>query len=104
MESHPVVVFSGTHFEVGKGEHCDPGPKPKYGAKIDVCKMDADYLKETSIEDNLHTDIYLGRLHEYQRNRSDQRRQSILFHGQFQLCVIATIPTTKSCVHNWRRY
>jgi len=40
------------------GEHRGPGPKPKYGAKIDVRKMDAGYLKETSIEGNLRTDIY----------------------------------------------
>lgn len=41
-----------------EGEHCGPGPKPKYGAKIDVRKMEAEYLKETSIEDNLRTDLY----------------------------------------------
>ena len=46
-----------------EGEHCGPGPKPKYGAKIDVRKMDAKYLKETSIEDNLRTDIYQGQFY-----------------------------------------
>jgi len=45
------------------GEHRGPGPKPKYGAKIDVRKMDAEYLKETSIEDNLQTDIYQGQFY-----------------------------------------
>jgi len=46
-----------------EGEHRGPGPKPKYGAKIDVRKMDAEYLKETSIEDNLRTDIYQGQFY-----------------------------------------
>jgi putative transposase len=46
-----------------EGEHRGPGPKPKYGAKIDVRKMDVKYLKETSIEDNLRTDIYQGQFH-----------------------------------------
>ena len=45
-----------------EGEHSGHGPKPKYGAKIDVLKMHAKYLKETSIEDNLRTDIYQGQL------------------------------------------
>jgi len=46
-----------------EGEHGGPGPKPKYGAKIEVRKMDAAYLKETSIEDNLRTDIYQGQFY-----------------------------------------
>ena len=45
------------------GEHCGRGPKPKYGAKIDVRKMDAKYLKETSIEDIVRTDIYQGQFY-----------------------------------------
>ena len=45
-----------------EGAHNGPSPKPKYGAKIDVRKMNAKYLKETSIEDNLRTDIYQGEL------------------------------------------
>jgi len=31
-----------------EGEHSGRGPKPKYGSKIDVRKMDAEYLKKTS--------------------------------------------------------
>ncbi len=46
-----------------EGEHSGRGPKPKYGSKIDVCKMDAEYLKKTSIEDNLRTDIYQGKFY-----------------------------------------
>ena len=46
-----------------EGEHNGPGPKPKYGAKIDVHKMDAKYLKETSIKDNLRTEIYQGKFY-----------------------------------------
>ena len=41
-------------------EHKKPGPKPKHGAKIDVHVMDAKYLKETTVEDGLRTDIYQG--------------------------------------------
>ena len=36
------------------------GPRPKYGAKINVHQMEAKYLKETSIEANIRTDIYQG--------------------------------------------
>jgi putative transposase len=43
-----------------EGAHSGRGPKPKYGTKIEVRKMDTEYLKETSIEDNLRTDIYQG--------------------------------------------
>jgi len=43
-----------------EGEHNCSGPKPKYGAKIDVRTMNAKYLKETSVEDNLRTDKYQG--------------------------------------------
>ena len=46
-----------------EGEHSGRGPKPKYGTKIDVRKMDAEYLKESSIEDNLRTDIYQGKFY-----------------------------------------
>jgi hypothetical protein len=46
-----------------EGKHAGRGPKPKYGPKIDFRKMDAKYLKDTSIEDNLRTDIYQGQFH-----------------------------------------
>ena len=46
-----------------EGEHNGPGPKPKYGEKIDVRKLDPKYLKKTSLEDNLRTDIYQGRFY-----------------------------------------
>lgn len=46
-----------------EGEHNRPGPKPKYGEKLDVRKLDAKYLKETSTEDNLRTDIYQGQFY-----------------------------------------
>jgi hypothetical protein len=41
-----------------EGEHAGRGPKPKYGTKIDCRSMDAQYLKDTSIEADLRTDIY----------------------------------------------
>ncbi len=46
-----------------EGEHKRPGPKPKYGEKLDVRKLDDKYLKETSTEDNLRTDIYQGQFY-----------------------------------------
>ena len=42
------------------GEHNGPGAKPKYGAKIDVHKLDNQYWQETSFKDGLRTDIYQG--------------------------------------------
>jgi putative transposase len=50
-------------YPVCEGEHNGPGPKPKYGAKIDVRKMDEKYLKKTSTEGNLRTDIYQGQFY-----------------------------------------
>ena len=41
-----------------EGEHKKRGPKPKHGAKIDVHAMDDKYLKATTIEEGLRTDIY----------------------------------------------
>lgn len=46
-----------------EGEHNGKGPKPKYGAKIDIHQMDAKYLKETKIADHLRTDTYQGTLY-----------------------------------------
>jgi putative transposase len=46
-----------------EGEHSGRGAKPKYGTKIDVHQLDAKYLKETSTEDHLRTDIYQGQLY-----------------------------------------
>lgn len=43
-----------------EGPYSGVGPKTKYGKKIDVCQLDAKYLKETSIDKNLRTDIYQG--------------------------------------------
>jgi putative transposase len=46
-----------------EGAYKRPGPKPKYGKKLDVRKLDAKYLKETSTADNLRTDIYQGQFY-----------------------------------------
>jgi putative transposase len=45
------------------GEHSGPGPKPKYGAKIDIDQIDNKYLKETSVADNVRTDIFQGQFY-----------------------------------------
>ncbi len=46
-----------------EGEYSGTGRPTKYGEKIDVNKLDANYLKETSIEDHLRTDIYQGQFY-----------------------------------------
>lgn len=46
-----------------EGKHTGPGPKPKYGAKINVRRMNEKYLKETTIEGKLRTDIYQGQFY-----------------------------------------
>jgi len=46
-----------------EGEYSGTGRPTKYGEKIDVNKLDAKYLKETSIEDHLRTDIYQGQFY-----------------------------------------
>lgn len=42
------------------GEHKKPGPKPKQGDKIDVRALPEPYLKETTTENDLRTEIYQG--------------------------------------------
>lgn len=46
-----------------EGEYSGTGRPTKYGEKIDVNTLDAKYLKETSIEDHLRTDIYQGQFY-----------------------------------------
>jgi putative transposase len=45
------------------GDHPGPGPKPKYGAKIDVHQLDPKYLKESTVKDQIRTDIYQGQFY-----------------------------------------
>ena len=45
------------------GEHPGPGPKPKYGAKIKVHQLDAKYLKESTLKDQIRTDVYQGQFY-----------------------------------------
>ena len=54
MRSDAALYFP---FE---GEHKKPGPKPKQGDKIDVRALSEKYLKETTTEDDLCTEIYQG--------------------------------------------
>lgn len=42
------------------GDHKKSGPKPKQGDKIDVRALPDRYLKETTAEDDLRTEIYQG--------------------------------------------
>jgi putative transposase len=43
-----------------EGEHKKRGSKPRYGDKIDVRNMDSKYLQESTVKDDLRTDIYQG--------------------------------------------
>ena len=45
------------------GAYRGRGPKPKYGPRLDVRNLAANYLKATSIEDHVRTDIYQGQFH-----------------------------------------
>lgn len=45
------------------GAHNGPGPKPKYGPKIDGNNLDKKYLKETFVKDKVRTNIYQGQFY-----------------------------------------
>jgi hypothetical protein len=47
-------------YETVKEMPNKPGRPRKYGNKVEVSKLDEQYLKSTSTEDNLRTDIYQG--------------------------------------------
>jgi len=44
------------------GQKSKRGPHPKYGEKIDYDHLPAEYLKQTSIEDGMRTDVYQTKL------------------------------------------
>jgi DDE superfamily endonuclease len=46
-----------------EGEYSGSGRPAKYGEKIKVRQMEANYLKETSIEDKMRTEIYQGQFY-----------------------------------------
>ena len=50
-------------YQAFEGDHSGPGSKPKYGAKLDVRKMDPKYLKKTITEGKFRTDIYKGQFY-----------------------------------------
>jgi len=45
-------------YEPFTGKYCGRGPRPKYGSKLDVCKMKKQYLKSDKKEDGIRTQIY----------------------------------------------
>lgn len=68
-----MVMQTGLHFvsklrsdaalyEPFTGKYCGRGPHPKYGDKVDVCKMKKKYLKNDKTEDGLRTQIYQATL------------------------------------------
>jgi hypothetical protein len=50
-------------YSAWEGEYAGTGRPAKYGPKIHVHKMDVQYLKQTSIENHLRTDIYQGQFY-----------------------------------------
>jgi putative transposase len=51
-------------YSAFEGEHPGPGPKPKYGEKIDVRKLDEKYRKESSVDkDQMRLEVYQRQLH-----------------------------------------
>jgi putative transposase len=55
--------FDAALYEPVEGEQIGPGRPKKYGKKVAVSKMDEKYLKATSTQDNLRTEIYQGTLY-----------------------------------------
>jgi putative transposase len=50
-------------YSAFEGDHAGPGPKPKYGEKIDVRKLDEKYRKESSVDkDQMQTAVYQRQL------------------------------------------
>jgi hypothetical protein len=47
-------------YDACVAEHKKRGPKPKHGAKIELRKINPKYLKETSVEDRIRTEMYPG--------------------------------------------
>lgn len=45
-------------YEPFTGKYCGRGARPKYGDKVDVCKMKKKYLKSDTKEDGIRTQIY----------------------------------------------
>jgi len=49
-------------YETFAGKYCGHGPRPKYGDKVDVCKMKKKYLKLDDQEAGIRTQIYQATL------------------------------------------
>jgi len=76
------------------GEHNGPGAKPKYGAKIDVRHMDAQYLKETATVDPIRTAIYQGQFYNkafaFALNVVSIVKTNLTTHAQAHVIVFST--------------
>lgn len=68
-----MVLQAGLHFvsklrcdaalyQPFSGKYCGRGPHPKYGDKVDVCKMKQKYLKSEKVEDGIRTQMYQATL------------------------------------------
>jgi len=77
-----------------EGEHHRRGPRPKYGAKIAVRQLAARYLKETSTEGPLRTDIYQGQFYNkefaFALNVVILLKTNVVTHAQAHVILFST--------------
>jgi putative transposase len=76
------------------GEYHRRGPKPKYGAKIAVRQLRAAYLKETSTDGPLRTDIYQGQFYNkefaFALNVVILLKTNVVTHAQAHVILFST--------------
>lgn len=86
--------FNAALYPAFEGEHHSRGPKPKYGPKLDVRNLDAKYLKDTSIEDQVRTDIYQGQFYNkefaFPLNVVVILKTNLKTHAQAQVILFST--------------
>lgn len=71
-----------------------PGRPRKYGNKVEMSKLDEQYLKSTSTEDNLRTDIYQGTFYNkefvFALNVVIVLKTNLLTHAQAHVILFST--------------
>lgn len=77
-----------------EGDHRRRGPKPKYGAKIAVRQLAAPYLKETSTDGPLRTNIYQGQFYNkefaFALNVVILLKTNVVTHAQAHVILFST--------------
>lgn len=79
-----------------EGEYSGSGRPAKYGAQVDVRKMNDQYLKETAKKDNIRTDIYQATLYNkesaFPLNVVVILKTNLTTHVQSQVILFSTDP------------